>query len=98
MFEREAGSHNQRELTLEPRILYLDVPYRNQNDLPVFDTAIPDLNPVELFRNNRYVGADRVSDANQLAVGVTSRLLDAQNGTQFWPQPSVRPITSRRPG
>jgi LPS-assembly protein len=83
VFEREAGSHNQRELTLEPRILYLDVPYRNQNDLPVFDTAIPDLNPVELFRDNRYVGADRVSDANQLAVGVTSRLLDAQNGTQF---------------
>ncbi len=83
VFERETGSRNQRELTLEPRILYLDVPYRNQNDLPVFDTAIPDLNPVELFRDNRYVGADRVSDANQLAVGVTSRLLDAQNGTQY---------------
>jgi LPS-assembly protein len=83
VFERETGSRNQRELTLEPRILYLDVPYRNQSDLPVFDTAIPDLNPVELFRDNRYVGADRMSDANQLAVGVTSRLLDAQNGTQY---------------
>jgi len=83
MFERPTGSHNQRKLTLEPRILYLDVPYRNQDQLPVFDTAIPDLNPVELFRTNRYVGADRVSDANQLSVGVTSRLLDAQSGRQF---------------
>ena len=49
----------------------------------MFDTALPDLNPVELFRTNRYVGADRVSDANQVSVGVTSRLLDAQSGRQF---------------
>jgi LPS-assembly protein len=84
MFERPSGSHDQRKLTLEPRVLYLKVPYRNQDQLPVFDTAMPDLlNPVELFRTNRYVGADRVSDADQLAVGVTSRLLDAFNGRQF---------------
>jgi LPS-assembly protein len=83
VFERDAGSRNQRKLTLEPRIQYLDVPYRNQDQLPVFDTALPDLNPVELFRNNRYVGADRVSDANQVSAGFTSRLLDAHNGRQF---------------
>jgi LPS-assembly protein len=84
LFERAAGSHNQRRLTLEPRILYLDVPYRAQDQLPVFDTAVPDLiNPVELFRTNRYVGADRVSDANQMSLGLTSRLLDAQSGRQF---------------
>ena len=84
LFERRAGSHDQRRLTLEPRIMYLDVPYRAQDQLPVFDTAIPDLiNPVQLFRTNRYVGADRVSDANQVSVGVTSRLLDARSGRQF---------------
>ena len=84
LFERAAGSHAQRRLTLEPRILYLDVPYRAQDQLPVFDTAVPDLvNPVELFRTNRYVGADRVSDANQVSLGLTSRLLDAQSGRQF---------------
>ena len=82
-FERASGSHDQRKLTLEPRLLYLDVPYRNQDQLPVFDTALPDLNPVQLFRSNRYVGADRVSDANQLSVGITSRLLDAQSGQQY---------------
>ncbi len=83
VFERDAGSRNQRKLTLEPRIQYLDVPYRNQDQLPVFDTALPDLSPVELFRNNRYVGVDRVSDANQVSAGFTSRLLDAHNGRQF---------------
>jgi LPS-assembly protein len=83
VFERPSGSRDQRKLTLEPRVLYVDVPYRGQDQLPVFDTALPDLNPVELFRTNRYVGADRVSDANQVSVGVTSRLLDARDGRQF---------------
>jgi LPS-assembly protein len=82
VFERNPDAWG-RQLTLEPRLLYLYVPYRNQNDLPVFDTAVPDLNLVELFRTNRYVGADRMSDANQVSVGVTSRLLDAHDGRQF---------------
>jgi LPS-assembly protein len=83
LFERPSGSRDQRKLTLEPRIMYLDVPYRDQTQLPVFDTAVPDLNPVQLFRTNRYVGADRVSDANQVSFGLTSRLLDAQSGRQY---------------
>src|SRR5215469_305718 len=83
LFEKATGSRNQRTLTLEPRVLYLYVPYRNQDQLPVFDTAIPDLTPVQLFSTNRYVGPDRVSDANQASVGVTSRLLDAGDGRQF---------------
>jgi LPS-assembly protein len=63
--------------------MYLYVPYRDQEDLPVFDTTTADLNLVQLFRTNRYVGGDRLSDANQLSVGVTSRLLDSENGKQF---------------
>jgi LPS-assembly protein len=83
IFEKSTGSRDQRKLTLEPRLLYLYVPYRNQDQLPVFDTALPDLNPIQLFRLNRYVGADRVSDANQVSLGVTSRLLNASDGRQF---------------
>jgi len=83
LFERAAGARGQRTLTLEPRLLYLDVPYRNQDNIPLFDTALPDLYPVELFRTNRYVGADRVGDADQVSVGLTSRLLDARDGRQF---------------
>ena len=81
--ERTAGSRDQRTITLEPRVMYLYVPYRNQTDLPVFDTAVPDLDPVELFRTNRYVGADRVGDANQVSAGVTTRLLNALDGRQY---------------
>jgi LPS-assembly protein len=83
LFERDLGAAGNRKLTLEPRTMYLYAPYRNQSDMPIFDTALPDLVPVELFRTNRYVGADRVSDADQLAMGLTSRLLDGHNGRQF---------------
>jgi LPS-assembly protein len=83
MFERDSGSRGQRRQTLEPRLLYLRVPFRQQDDLPLFDTGLPDLNLIQLFRTNRYVGADRVSDANQLSVGVTSRLFDTKSGAQF---------------
>ena len=77
VFERTTGSQGQRRLTLEPRALYLYTPFREQSQLPLFDTGLPDLNLVQLFRTNRYVGADRVNDANQIAVGLTSRLLDS---------------------
>ena len=82
-FERLTGSHQQRLQTFEPRFMYLYVPYRNQDNLPLFDTTLADLNLVQLFRNNRYVGADRLGDANQLSVGVTSRLLSASTGQQY---------------
>jgi len=81
--ERAAGSHDQRTVTLEPRVMYLYVPYRNQSNLPVFDTAVPDLDPVELFRTNRYVGADRMGDADQVSAAVTTRLLNALDGRQY---------------
>ena len=81
--ERVSGSKGDRLQTLEPRLLYLYVPYRDQDDLPVFDTGIPDLNLVQLFRTNRYVGPDRIGDANQVSVGVTTRLLDAGRGRQY---------------
>ena len=83
VLERYAGSRNQRRITLEPRALYLYTPFREQSSLPVFDTGVPDLNFVQLFRNNRYVGADRISDANQLSVGVSGGLFDSTAGSRF---------------
>jgi len=69
--------------TLEPRLRYTWIPFRNQAELPVFDTALPDLNLVQLFRTNRYVGADRLGDASELAAGLTTRLIHAGSGQQF---------------
>jgi LPS-assembly protein len=83
LFDRPAGSRGKLVQTLEPRVLYTWIPYRNQDDLPVFDTGLPALDMVQLFRTNRYVGADRLADTNQVAVGVTTRLLEANSGRQY---------------
>ncbi len=83
IFERDAGSQAQRTQTLEPRLVYSYVPYRNQDALPIFDSGLPDLNLTELFRTNRYVGLDRIGDANQLALALTTRLFDSSSGAQY---------------
>ena len=68
--------------TLEPRAFYVYIPYREQNRLPVFDTALDDFNFSQLFTENRYVGNDRIGDANQLTLALTSRLLDPSTGAE----------------
>jgi LPS-assembly protein len=83
IFERLTKSQNQIQ-TLEPRLLYVYVPYRNQSNLPMaFDTAIPDLNLVQLFRTNRFIGPDRLGDTHQISAGFTTRLLNTGDGSQY---------------
>lgn len=62
--------------TLEPRAKYLYVPYRDQSDIPVFDTGEYTFSYSSLWRDNRFTGADRIGDANQVALGVTSRFIE----------------------
>lgn len=66
--------------TLEPRLMYLYTPYRDQNNIPTFDSGEPDFDITELFSRNRYSGADRISDANQASFALSSRLLDPSTG------------------
>jgi LPS-assembly protein len=82
-FERLAGSGGLRSMTLEPRLMYVYIPYRDQAGLPVFDTSVPDLNTIELFRPNRYVGIDRIGDANELTFGLTSKWFENAGGVRY---------------
>ena len=69
--------------TLEPRAYYLLVPSTRQDGQPLFDTGYAGLDFGQLFRENRFNGADRVGDANQLTLAVTSRLLSPSRGTEL---------------
>ncbi len=69
--------------TLEPRLYYLKVPYRNQNFLPVFDSAPMDFGFAQIFSENLYAGQDRYANASQVTGSVTSRLLNAENGDEL---------------
>jgi len=81
-FERPAGKQERWIQTLEPRLLYVNVPYEDQTRLPVFDTIVPDFNLVQLFRKYQFVGPDRIADTDQLSFGITTRLIDGSDGAQ----------------
>lgn len=82
-FERETSllGHALRQ-TLEPRALYVNTPYRRQEQLPEFDSAGRDFNFDSIFAENAFSGIDRVSDSHQVTLGVTSRLIDATSGAE----------------
>ena len=78
--------------TLEPRLLYVNTPYRSQlepgaadaaaNSYVAFDAAGKDFNFDSIFTENGFSGVDRVSDAHQLTAGVTTRVLDPDTGAE----------------
>lgn len=82
ILERTTSNSN-RIQTIEPRLLYVHIPQRNQDDLPVFDTITPDSNLVQLYRKNRYLGVDRIGDTDHVSFGITSRILDVSSGREL---------------
>ncbi len=74
--------HTAYRQTLEPQLYYTYVPYRDQNTIPIFDTTENTLTYDELFTYNRFSGLDRIGDANQISVGITTRLIDQQSGLE----------------
>ena len=82
-FDRDALFRGERYLhTLEPRLFYLNVPYRNQDELPRFDTRNLSFSWGQLFRDNRFSGADRQADANQLTLALSTRMLREADGME----------------
>jgi LPS-assembly protein len=68
--------------TLEPRLFYFNAPYRDQSGIPLFDTRPLTFSWGQLFRDNRYAGADRQADGNQLTLAVSSRLIRESDGME----------------
>ncbi|MBP7525472.1 MAG: LPS-assembly protein LptD, partial [Propionivibrio sp.] len=68
--------------TLEPRLYYLNIPYEDQSDIPLFDTSVADFNFAQIFSENQFAGWDRISDANQLTAAATTRLIEPNTGAE----------------
>jgi len=78
VFERDAQFFgNAMTQTLEPRLFYVYTPYRDQTQFPIFDTGLADLNFAQLFSENRFIGHDRISDANQVTAALISRYVES---------------------
>lgn len=82
-FERETSLFGRGlRQTLEPRLYYVNTPYRAQDDLPSFDATGKDFNLNSIYSENAFSGVDRVSDAHQVTAGFTTRWLDAASGAE----------------
>ncbi|MFT5482501.1 MAG: LPS-assembly protein [Halieaceae bacterium] len=92
LFSLDAGLFFERDLvfsgeqfvnTLEPRIFYLYSEEKDQADHPLFDTIEPAFSYARLFRDSRFIGHDRIDDANQVSLGLTSRLVEGSSGREM---------------
>ncbi len=81
--EKDVNFSNRPYLhTLEPRLFYLYIPRTDQNNIPIFDTALYDPSFNSLFLENRFSGTDRIQDANQLTAAITTRLVNSKSGLE----------------
>lgn len=70
--------------TLEPQLYYLYVPFKDQSDLPVFDTSLYDFNINNPFVEDRFIGVDRIGDANQLTAAIATRFINQKTGNELF--------------
>lgn len=70
--------------TLEPRLFYTYTPYRDQSDIPVFDSSERSLSYNQLFAENRFTGRDRIGDTNRLSASLTTRIQSPDEGRELF--------------
>ncbi|WP_296251382.1 LPS assembly protein LptD [uncultured Enterobacter sp.] len=84
IFERDMGLLSDGYTqTLEPRMQYLYVPYRDQSKIQNYDSSFLQSDYSGLFRDRTYGGLDRIASANQLTTGVTTRVYDESAVERF---------------
>ena len=82
-FERDVKIvKNSYTQTIEPRMFYVYIPNKKQDLLPVFDSALADLNLTTLFTENQFTGDDRINNANQVSLALTTRMIDKNSGIE----------------
>ena len=83
IFERQTSLFSSEVTqTLEPRAYYLYSEYEEQSGQPDFDSAELTFSYDQLYRDTRFSGHDRIDDADQLSLGVTSRFIDNASGNE----------------
>ncbi|MFZ1341976.1 LPS-assembly protein LptD [Thiothrix eikelboomii] len=82
-FERELKT-GKRLQTLEPRIYYTYTPFREQANIPIFDSSERSLSYSQLFNDNDFTGKDRIADNNRLSTSITTRLQELDKGREIF--------------
>lgn len=83
VFERDAKIGGRNFIhTLEPKLYYVYIPFRDQALLPNFESGVQDINFATIFSENQFSGYDRINDANQITLGITSRFINSETGAE----------------
>lgn len=83
VLERDSTIAGQRYIqTLEPKLYYVYIPFRDQSQIPNFESGVQDVNLATIFSENQFSGYDRINDANQITFGVTSRFINPDSGIE----------------
>lgn len=68
---------------LSPRLKYTYSPYKDQNDIPNFNTRVASINYEQLFSDSWFLGHDRLQDLHAFTPGINYRYIDATGVTRF---------------
>ena len=82
IFEKAVRPDSIFRHTIEPTLFYLNIPRREQDDIPLFDTTVNEFNFQSLFYENRFNGIDRIGDTDQLTLALNSRLFHRSSGKE----------------
>jgi LPS-assembly protein len=97
VFERQTTLGNTAMTqTLEPRAYYVHIPFRDQSGIPNFDSGLQDINFATIYSENQFAGSDRINDANQITLGVSTRFLNPRPAPRYCGRAWRSAITSAR--
>lgn len=82
VFERDTHINGYTQ-TLEPRVKYIYIPYRDQSNIEIYDSTLLQSDYIGLFRDLPYSGLDRIASTNKIAAGITTRLYDSNKVEKF---------------
>ncbi len=68
---------------LSPRLKYTYSPYKDQNEIPNFNTRVASINYEQLFSDSWFLGHDRLQDLHAFTPGINYRYIDATGVTRF---------------
>ena len=68
---------------LSPRLKYVYSPYKDQTDVPNFNTRLASLNFSQLYEDSWFLGYDRLPDNNHLTPSLNYRYIDGNGLTRL---------------
>ncbi|EOW9237120.1 LPS assembly protein LptD [Vibrio cholerae] len=77
VLERDTVLLDDYTQTLEPKIQYLYVPEKYQDNIGLYDSTELQTDYYGLFRSRKYSGVDRIESANQVSYGASTRFFDS---------------------